>query len=91
MANLQIKGIDDKLYAALKEMAARENRSVSQQILFLVKEYLARKQNLRGSKTAAQILLELSGSWKDDRSAEEIIAEIKGARRSSRKLAQGLS
>jgi hypothetical protein len=36
MANLQIKGIDDDLYAQIKSLAVSENRSVSQQILFLV-------------------------------------------------------
>ena len=40
MANLQIKGIEDDLYHAIKKMAAAENRSVSQQILFLVKSYM---------------------------------------------------
>ena len=34
MANLQIKGIDDELYRDIKKLAAAENRSVSQQILF---------------------------------------------------------
>ena len=33
MANLQIKGMDDDLYAQLKALAASENRSVSQQVL----------------------------------------------------------
>ena len=46
MANLQIKGIQDELYAEIKKLAAAENRSVSQQILFLVKQYLARKKHL---------------------------------------------
>jgi len=36
MANLQIKGIDDEIYTELKKMASEENRSVSQQALFLV-------------------------------------------------------
>ena len=40
MANLQIKGIADDLYKKIKELAASENRAVSQQILFLIKEYL---------------------------------------------------
>ena len=34
MANLQIKGIEDGFYAEIKGLAAAENRSVSQQILF---------------------------------------------------------
>ena len=51
MANLQIKGIDEQLYADLKRIAASENRSVSQQVLFLVKAYLARKNQLLTIKT----------------------------------------
>ena len=89
MANLQIKGIEDLLYAEIKGLAAAENRSVSQQILFLVKEYMAKKKHLNTLKTPAQVLLELSGSWQDDREAEQIIAEIKSARKGSKKLAEG--
>ena len=89
MANLQIKGIESKLYEELKGMAARESRSVSQQVLFLVKEYLARKHHIVRLKTPAQALLELSGSWLDERESEEIILDIKTARKNSRKLEEG--
>jgi predicted CopG family antitoxin len=89
MANLQIKGIEDELYKELKKMAAEENRSVSQQALFLVKEYLARKRHLRTLKTPAQILLDLSGSWEDNRDPAKIITQIKKARRNSKKLEEG--
>jgi len=34
-------------------------------------------------------LLELSGSWQDDKGAEQIISEVKGARINSKKLAEG--
>jgi hypothetical protein len=88
MANLQIKGIQDAFYAKIKELAAAENRSVSQQILFLVKEHLGKRRHIQGLKTPAQVLLELSGSWEDDREAEQIVRDIKSARKSSRKLAQ---
>ena len=89
MANLQIKGMDDDLYAQLKSLAANENRSISQQILFLLKQYLARKHQLQGARTSAQVLLELSGSWKDDRPAEQIVKELKAGRKSSQKLRKG--
>lgn len=89
MANLQIKGIEDELYRELKKMAAEENRSVSQQALFLVKEYLARKRHLRSLKTPAQILLDLSGSWEDNRDTGKIITQIRKARRNSKKLGEG--
>lgn len=89
MANLQIKGIQDALYAEIKDIASSENRSVSQQILFLVKEYLARKKGVQALKTPAQVLLELSGSWEDEKSIGHIIDEIKVARKNSRRLKQG--
>ena len=89
MANLQIKGIDDELYEELKKLAADENRSVSQQTLFLVREYLAKKQYMRGLKTPAQALLDLSGSWEDDQDSAAIIAKIKKARKNSKKLKEG--
>lgn len=37
MAILQVKGIDDELYAQLGKIAAAENRSISQQVLYLIK------------------------------------------------------
>jgi hypothetical protein len=74
------------LYNELKRIAAEENRSVSQQMLFLVRDYIAKRQNVRGIESTAQGILELSGSWKDDRKPEEIISEIMKARKSLKKL-----
>jgi len=89
MANLQIKGIEDDFYAKIKEMAVSENRSISQQVIFLIKEYFSRKTNLKNVKTPAQVLLELSGSWIDKRDAEEIVQDIKSSRKNSQKLTKG--
>jgi len=90
MANLQIKGIDDTLYDTIKELAESENRSVSQEILYLVKEHLAKRKRIAAIKTPAEVLLNLAGSWIDERGAEAIIAEIKAARKSSKKLSKGM-
>ncbi len=89
MANLQIKGIDDDLYNQIKALAASENRSVSQQVLFLLKDYLAKKNQLQAKKTPAQILLELSGSWESTKSPKLIIQELKNARKNSKRLRKG--
>lgn len=86
MANLQIKGIDDALYSQIKELAASENRSISQQVLFLVQRYIANKKHFEITKMPAQTLLELSGSWEDSRDADEIISDIKAARKNSSKF-----
>jgi hypothetical protein len=89
LANLQIKGIQDDLYQEIKKMAAEEGRHVSQQILFLVRDYLAKKGPVCATRTTAQVLLELSGSWEDRKDADQIIAEISHARKNSTKLAGG--
>jgi len=89
MANLQIKGMDDELYANLKDLAASENRSISQQVLFLLKRYLGKKHQFQNIKTPAQVLLELSGSWEDIRSPANIIQDLKKHRKNSQKLSKG--
>ncbi len=89
MANLQIKGIDDALYAQIKKLAASENRSISQQILFLVERYIANKKQFEKTKTPAQVLLELSGSWEDNRGADEIISDIRDARKNFSRFTEG--
>lgn len=89
MANLQIKGMDDELYSSLKELAASENRSISQQVLFLLKRYLGRRHQFQKAKTPAQILLELAGSWEDARSSESIIKDLKKHRVNSKERSKG--
>ncbi|MDY6823639.1 MAG: hypothetical protein SWH68_07580 [Thermodesulfobacteriota bacterium] len=89
MANLQIKGIQDEFYQQIKALADSENRSVSQQVLYVLKGYLAREKSIKKTRTPAQVLLSLSGSWSDTRDAEEIIREIKASRVNSKKLSEG--
>ena len=83
MAILQIKGIDDALYARLKQMAAADSRSVSQEVLHLTKEYMARREAQNAEAMSAKALLELAGTWEDDRDAAEIAREIRAGRRNS--------
>jgi len=90
MANLQIKGVDDTLYDQLKRLAASENRSVSQQVLYLIRSALAHPDALSDSKSPALILLELSGAWEDERDAASIIEDLRKARKVSRKPIQEL-
>ncbi len=73
MANLQIKGMDDDIYAHLKALAASEHRSVSQQVLFLVRAYLARTNHLDPTKTPAEVLLDLAGSWEDPKGSGRVL------------------
>ena len=90
MANLQIKGIDYDLYNDIKRLAASQNRSVSQQVMMLIRQYLSKQHQIEKTKSPVQVLLELSGSWDDDKTAEEIIMSIKKDRKNSTKLELGL-
>ncbi|MEN6421130.1 MAG: hypothetical protein ABFD76_04220 [Smithella sp.] len=83
MANLQIKGMNDDFYAQIKALAGSENRSISQQILFMTKEYLLKKQQVQAIRMPAQVLLDMSGAWEDEKTAEEIIADLKQSRKNT--------
>ena len=87
MATLQVRSIDDQLYQALGKLAAREQRSISQQVVAILKEHLA--QPLRHA-TATDDFLALCGSWRDDRSADEIAAEIRSNRKSTNRFRETL-
>ena len=89
MPTIRITEIDDNLYEEIKRSAAAENRSVSRQVAFMLKDYVAKRHLLSKTKTPAQVLLELSGTWEDKRSAEEIVRGIRKARRNSKKLSGG--
>jgi predicted CopG family antitoxin len=86
---LQIKGIEDDLYEEIKKMAAAENRSVSQQVLYLVKSYISKKARCDRVKSPAEVLIDLHGSWQDEREADQIIEQVKRARRNSKSLTKG--
>ena len=83
MAILQIKGIDDALYARLRQMAAADHRSISQEVLHLIEEYLTRQEHQPVTATSARALLALAGSWDDERGADEISAAVRAARRNA--------
>jgi plasmid stability protein len=84
MATLQVKGIDDRLYEALRARAAMENRSISQQVVAIVRQYLARPP-LDVCK-AGEAFLELIGSWEGEEGPEEAAAALRKARRSGRRF-----
>jgi hypothetical protein len=79
MANLQVRDIDNRL------RASREKRSISQEVIYIIERYLARPKALDVSPT--EEFLQLSDSWEDDRSAEEIVASIRDGRNESLRFA----
>ncbi len=87
MATLQVKGIDEGLYRALGARAKQDNRSVSQQVVKLIQDSLARSSG--SAEEATRGFLALCGSWEDHRSARKIAATIRESRRSGRRFKGG--
>ena len=88
MANLQVKDIEDSLYEALRALAKRENRSISQEVITIIKKYLSNPSIVERNSTDE--FLKLAGSWDDDRTAKEIIDDIYGSRKNSSRFKNGL-
>jgi hypothetical protein len=84
MATLQVKGFDEALYKALGARAKRENRSISQEVVKLVQDFLARPGGSAEEATSA--FLALCGSWEDKGSARQIAQDIRKGRRTGRRF-----
>ena len=84
MATLQVKGMDDDLYEALKGRARRDNRSITQEVVTMIRDSLARSPGASGQ--ASQDLLALAGSWEDARPTDEIARSIRSSRQSKRRF-----
>ncbi len=79
MAILQVKDIDDRLYATLKVVAKKENRSLSQEVITILEQYLSNPERFNTHPTRE--FLSLSSSWIDTRNADELIEDIHSARK----------
>ena len=89
MRTIRITGIDNDLYEEIKKLASEGNRPVTQQVLFMIKDYLAKRNQVSKLKSPPQILLELSGTWEDERTAEEIVQGLKKSRRNFKNQSRG--
>jgi len=78
MATLQVKGLDDALYKALAARAAIDHRSISQEVVVIVRDFLSRGHAKPEETTEA--FLRLAGSWADERSAKTIARGLRSSR-----------
>lgn len=51
---------------------------------------MSEKAHGEDAKSPAEVLIDLYGSWQDEREADQIIEEVKRARRNSNSLAEGI-
>ena len=84
MPNLQVKDINASLYADLKTAAKRENRSVTQEVIFILEKYLSSPQNFNTNPT--KDFLALTGSYQDSRSAAQIVSALRKDRKNSQRF-----
>lgn len=82
MAVLQVRNMDDRLYENLKRRAEQENRSVSQEVVAIVKSYLSAPCPPGAHPDDAA--LSLAGTWADERSGEAIAESIRNRRATRR-------
>jgi len=78
MPNLQVRDIDAQLYNWLCVNAKLANHSISQHVITILQEKAAAPQETPAN--AVDAFLALNDSWGDDRSAEEIVSEIRNSR-----------
>ena len=81
MATLQVRDLDDKLYESLRRRANQEKRSISQEVVTILEKYLSQPNAYESNPTDEFLML--AGAWRDERSADEIITEIRGSRKNS--------
>jgi plasmid stability protein len=84
MATLQVRDIDNRLYDCLKVSAKLQNRSISQEVITIIQSHLNSPQKQSTNTTIE--FLSLTGAWHDDKSAEEITADIRTNRNKSNRF-----
>jgi plasmid stability protein len=87
MATLQVKGFDEALYKALGARAKRDNRSISQEVVKVIQDFLARPTG--SAEEATRAFLALAGSWEDGRSARQIAQDIRRRRHTGKRFRRG--
>ena len=84
MATLQVRDIDDALYESLRRRASAQHRSLSQEVVHIIEDYLSRPPLSLGKQT--ELFLQLSGAWSGPESAEQIIKDIRRSRANSKRF-----
>jgi len=84
---LSIGDIDKRLLESLKNAAKIDQTSLSDEIVIIIESYFNKRKTVENNTAE---WLKLAGSWEDERSAEEIIADIKNSRTENRRFEDGL-
>ena len=88
MAILQVRDIDNNLYESLRARAKREKRSVSQEVIKIIEDYLAYPYSEKSNPT--EEFLKLEWKFDSDETAEVMIKEIRKSRNKKNKRFRNL-
>jgi plasmid stability protein len=77
MATLQVRNIDDNLYEALRRRAKEQNRSISQEVIRMLREHLGAGESNRERRRRA---LSVAGQWLEPLTPEAIVADLRAER-----------
>ena len=93
MANITVRNIPDDLFGKIKRLSAIEKRSVNNELLVIIERgtSLEMEETMKRAKripTSIQINLwkNLTRTWADRRSTEEILEDIYNARTTGREF-----
>ena len=89
MSSLTIKDIPEELLEALRELAERDRRSMTQEAIVLLSEIIERrlKDDERSeAERQADAWEKLAGRWRSEKSADEEISDIYESRTEGREV-----
>lgn len=90
MASLTIKDIPEELLEALRELAERDRRSMTQEAIVLLSEIVAQRREADEARDEAarqaDAWEQLAGRWTSETSADEEIADIYESRTEGREV-----
>ena len=91
MASLTVRNIPEDLMKDLRVLSERERRSLNNEVIVVLEAGLASKAERfeavpLGAQLQADLWLELCGQWKDERSTDEIIEDIRAHRTLGREV-----
>jgi len=74
MANLHVRDLDNSIYEAVKTIAQKEHRSISQEVIVMIESYLGNPKQTSAAEATEEFL---NLSWQGDESADKIIDSIR--------------
>jgi hypothetical protein len=93
MPSFTIRGLDEHVLERIRALAEVERRSLNSELLMLIDRALERELHFAGHRSAAvpketqlRMWRRISGWWEDDRSTDEIIADIHATRTPGREI-----